>query len=152
MSWTTFLVPFIAGVFALAGAWFGSRSSRINEHEKWLRQARTEAFVRFLRILNECEDRIYAREGCPHGDNDQVGMWLHDQLLPAFNEARVVRLFLEPSQRDALREDLLKLVDAFWPPPSGVLKGGVSRQLVLNDIQKVLEEHLMGLGKGRRSG
>jgi hypothetical protein len=141
--WLPLLTPLIAGAFALGGAWFGASLSRRSEYHKWLRQARTEAFERFLRILNECEDRYYAsnREIRGMPDLGERVSRVSALFQPTYNEARVTQLYLVNKDRHRLLISLQHLVDGHIGS-GDVLKDSTKAKQALLDIQMLLEGSL----------
>jgi hypothetical protein len=61
--WWLIAVPVVAGLFALAGAWFGGRLGKYNEHSQWRRNERVEAYTDFLSAITEEQ---YKRWGADH--------------------------------------------------------------------------------------
>lgn len=138
MIYLAFVTPLVAGVFALSGAWVGALLSRRNEYDKWLRQARTEAFVNFLRNLNDCEDQIYANK-LSKDDAIELVVWVQSQLQPAFNEARIVRLFLSSNERERLHEYLMMILNGHSTPAGS----NMQRAKGVEAIQQLLESNLL---------
>jgi hypothetical protein len=136
MNYLGLVAPVVAGFFALLGAWLGTRASRANEHEKWLRQARTEAFAKFLRTLHTCEDVVYADKRKDHGDIC-FEVWVGRQLQPAYNEGRVVRLFLPPEKRELVFKYLSMIEGGHFEA-----KFMPQRHEGVEKLQNLLEEHL----------
>jgi hypothetical protein len=136
MTYLSLIAPFIAGAFALAGAWIGLRAARNNEHEKWLRQARTEVFAKFLRVLHECENRLYTEKWAVKERSERIN-FIQKNLQPAYNEARVVRLFLSVDDRNKLFDYLREVEGGHYPGEDIIL-----RHHGIDHIQSLLEAHL----------
>lgn len=99
----------VTSLFALLGAYLGAALTRRTEYEKWLRQARTEAFASFLRELHAT--RLYASAAY----YDEPGSALEKSIKVTESFTRLehplalARLFINK----AAREELSSLVNKF---------------------------------------
>jgi hypothetical protein len=93
------LVAFVAGLFALLGAFSGAWLTRRTEHQKWLRQNRAEVYTKFLDLLSKAHvaasDIMFDRSI----EELQQNVKVTEAYMPAMDCARVVRLYLPPERR-----------------------------------------------------
>src|SRR3954468_2593230 len=130
-----FLIPILAGLFALLGGWIGARLTRATEQERWLREARAEAFAKLWSVLNECEDKIYDGKR-DLADGESPELWIGQQMWPAYNQGRIVRLFLAPTRRKQLFDALMKIEGGHYPSA----KSSLERHRGVELIQDLLEQ------------
>lgn len=104
------IVAVTAGLFSLLGAFVGAALARRIEHEKWLRENRSEVFARFLDLLSEARnnatDAMYEKAL----EQLQQDMKVTEAYRPSFDYARVVCLYLPKGKRTEFRE----LTKEFW--------------------------------------
>lgn len=139
---TDVLVPAaVSGLFALLGAFAGAVLTRRTEFEKWLRQARTEAFATFLRELHDtrlCATTAYYDEP---GTEREKSMKVTEAFTRFDKHLALARLFIS----EAGREELSSLVNSLWVNCT-VQGGPANRASELKDlmqkIQAVLEREL----------
>lgn len=131
----------VAGLFALVGAFVGAALTRRTEYEKWLRQARTEAFATFLRELHDT--RLFATAAFYDEPGTELGK--SAKATEAFTRLQkhvaLARLFMS----GAGREELSSSVNELWV--NCTAEGGpVNRGNQINDlmhrIQCLLEREL----------
>lgn len=99
-NWTPIIIAVVAGVFALIGAYVGSRMERKTQHQNWILEKRAETFADFLKILNKSiEDAsfYFRREQGKGLEREQK---LLDIYYPSFDHTKIVRLFLKENSRD----------------------------------------------------
>jgi hypothetical protein len=93
------LIAFVAGLFALLGAFAGAWLTRKTEHQKWLRQSRAEAYTKFLELLSKAHiaatDIMFDRSI----EELQQNIKVTEAYMPAMDCARIVRLYLPPERR-----------------------------------------------------
>lgn len=136
------LVPgVIAGLFALLGAFVGAALTRRTEYEKWLRQARTEAFATFLRELHDT--RLYATNAYydEPGAEQEKSIKVTEAFTRFQKHVALARLFIS----DAGREELSSLVNDLWV--NCTVQGGPANRAnqvkeLMHKIQGVLEREL----------
>lgn len=140
-NWDPIITAVVAGGFTLIGVYVGSKRARDIQHQNWILEKRAETFADFLRTLNKCVENasFYFRE------NPEKGLGREQKLLdiyyPAFDSARVVRLFLKECDRDNF-EILVKGIYAIHSEK----ERGDTRLSKMEDkkkeLQKVFENHI----------
>ena len=139
---TEYVTPAVAGLFALLGAMIGAALSRRTEYEKWLRQARTEAFavlVREVHVTREYATIAYYDEGESEPDKS---MKITQSFVVLERHISLARLFMS----SAGRLELTALVKKLWlscDTKGGPANGGVQIKENMEKIQSLLEEELV---------
>ncbi|MEN8265247.1 MAG: hypothetical protein ABFR82_17510 [Nitrospirota bacterium] len=140
-DWASIITVLIAGVFALIGAYIGSRMERKTQHQNWILEKRAETFADFLKVLNKSiEDvSLYFRQDPEKGlEREQK---LLDIYYPAFDYVNIVRLFLKESERDKFD----KLVREIYAIHSQKERGDTRLSLMdskKKELQKIFEDHI----------
>lgn len=98
------LIAFVAGLFALLGAFAGAWLTRTTEHQKWLRQSRAEVYTKFLDLLSKAH--VAATDIMCDGSIEELlqNIKVTEAYMPALDCARVVRLYLPPARRREFTE------------------------------------------------
>lgn len=135
------LVPIVAGLFAMLGAFAGAALTRRTEFEKWLRQARTEAFAMFLRELHDT--RLYATTAYydEPGTDQEKSIKVTEAFTRLNKHVALARLFISEAGRD----ELSSLVNNLWVHCT--VEGGPAKRVnqikeLMEKIQTVLEREL----------
>lgn len=89
----------IAGGFSLLGAFAGSRLTRRNDYDKWLRESRSEVFSKFLDLLSEAQANATTAMFDECSDDLVKSINVIEAYRPASNYARVVSLYLPKDKR-----------------------------------------------------
>ena len=136
-----FIPSVVAGLFALLGAFIGAALTRRTEYEKWLRQARTEAFATFLRKLHDT--RLYSTTAYydEPGTEHEKSIKVTEAFTRFQKHVALARLF----SSDAGREELSSLVNDLWV--NCTVQGGPANRVnqikeLMRRIQGVLEGEL----------
>ena len=132
----------VTGLFALGGAFLGAYFTRQAQHHKWLLERRSEAFAKFLELIDlahrHASDILFDR-------SLEVGaarnLKIMDAYQPVFNQARIVRLYLPKTER----KEFSSLVKSYWALHTDPELG--DRRLITMDekldrIQELFEEEL----------
>lgn len=104
------IVAVVAGLFSLLGAFAGAFLAKRTEYEKWLRQAREQAFAEFLRQIYDVHakaiDALYSVDISPQNRDIKI-----TELFNGLSaQENIVRLYLKPSDREAFS----KLKQEIW--------------------------------------
>lgn len=125
----------------MLGAFTGAALTRRTEFEKWLRQARTEAFAAFLRELHET--RLYATHVYydEPGTEQEKSMKVTEAFTRFNKHLALTRLFIS----EVGREELSSLVNTLWV--NCTVQGGPANRVnqlkeLMQNIQVVLEREL----------
>lgn len=135
------VTAFVAGLFALLGSFFGAALTRRTEYEKWLRQARTEAFATLVRELHEARSQAstaYYDEGEEEPDR---GIKITAIFAALEKHVALARLFMS----SAGREDLSSLVSKLWQGYSstgGSANYALQNKEAMQRFQTLLEAEL----------
>ena len=97
------LVPTIAGLFALLGAFWGSRLARKGEHEKWQRENRSETFAKFLEMLTQARSTVTDLLYDNSLEELPKNITITETYLPVEEYARIVCLYLPSENRKPFR-------------------------------------------------
>jgi len=101
----------MTGLFALAGAFLGAYFTRQAQHHKWLLERRSEAFAKFLELIDKAHqkasDILFDHSFEAGAERD---LMILEAYQPAFKQARIVRLYLAKS----VREEFSDLVKNYW--------------------------------------
>ncbi|MGE0810022.1 MAG: hypothetical protein AB7N69_05345 [Immundisolibacter sp.] len=119
----------------------GAYFTRQTQHHKWLLERRSEAFAKFLQLLDDAHrkatDFLFDRQL----EEAERGLKVLDAYQPALNQARIARLYLPTSVRNEFY-DLAKSYWALHTQPSL----GDSRFLTMGKhserIQEIFEQEL----------
>lgn len=135
------LVPVVAGLFALLGAFAGSRLARGVEYEKWLRENRSIAFAKFLEQLAAA--RKSATEALFDGSLEEVSrdIKVTGAYFPVEEYSRVIALYLPSDKRQQFRT-LTREFIALHSQPSLGNSRIATMEARLEEIQKLFEEQL----------
>ncbi len=102
---------FLTGLVALLGAFIGARYERTTQHRSWLLERRAEIFTEFLRVLAKCVDEasiLLQKTSAPSFPSEQKSLEIQQKFLeiyqPAYDSARIVRLFLQEESRGTFEE------------------------------------------------
>ncbi|MDZ4346106.1 MAG: hypothetical protein U1E51_27150, partial [Candidatus Binatia bacterium] len=124
---------------ALAGGLMGAYSMRQTQHHKWLLEHRSEAFAKFLQLLDDAQAGALKFLFDPGLHEPERGLKLLEVYRPALNQARIVRLYLPKN----LREEFYNLAKEYWALHS-TPEIGDSRLLTmgknLDRIQAIFEQ------------
>jgi hypothetical protein len=141
MENSSFIQPVITWVVALIGAFVGSLLTRRTDHEKWLRQERTNAFGNFLRELHDV--RQYASNTCYATNTDERGKSI--KITEAFSRLQkhlgIARLFMSREGKSELSDSVHEL----WvqcTSQNGLANQGSQIENAMSRIQTVLEREL----------
>ncbi|KAF0220173.1 MAG: hypothetical protein FD174_1412 [Geobacteraceae bacterium] len=131
----------ITGISALAGGFLGSFFTRQTQHHKWLLERRSEAFSRFIQLLDEGQTKaseIFFDRAL--SDTEQIAKAL-DQYQPAILQARIVRLYLPRTLRNTFWEHARSYWSIHIDVTQGIHRGG--RMVPHFDaIQDIFEQEL----------
>lgn len=98
------LIAAAAGFFTLLAVFLGARLSRQTEHDKWLRQNRSEVFTKFLEFLAKAHEKatdiLFDRSLEELAQNIKVT----EAYMPAMDYVRIVRLYLPARKRDEFKK------------------------------------------------
>jgi hypothetical protein len=127
-------VPIVAGGFALAGSWFGSRLGRKNEYAQWLRNQKQAAYSEFLGAF----DALYLGTGRPDVDDTAVQEVLFDLVV---KQGRLS--VVGPSEVRTLSD---RLVDETWGMVQGARGVGpdAGKRYPLREKAKATAKELVG--------
>ncbi|WP_164963362.1 hypothetical protein [Rubrivivax sp. JA1026] len=135
------VIPAISGLLAMLGAFIGAALTRRTEFEKWLRQARTEAFATFLHELHDT--RLYATESYYDlpGTENEKSIKVTEAFAQLNKHVAQARLFMS----DAGREELSSQVNELWVHSTA--DGGPAKRVHqvedhMQRIQAILEKEL----------
>lgn len=132
----------VTGLFALGGAFLGAYFTRQAQHHKWLLERQSEAFARFLELIDvahrKASDILFDRSLVAGAQRD---LKIVDAYQPVFNQARIVRLYLPNTER----VEFSALVKSYWALHTDPELG--DRRLTTMDekldrIQELFEEEL----------
>ena len=130
---------FVAGLFALLGAFAGAWFARRTQYEKWLLENRSEVFARYLDLIHQGRNEATNSLSTPKSEGIAREIGVTEAYLPASAYARVVRLYL-PNQ---YREEFQALSQGIWAfHASEGLGGGRYKKMneKLDRIQEIFEE------------
>lgn len=137
------VLPVVSGFFALLGSFVGAWLARRTEYEKWLLQNKSETFGRFLDLITTAQkNAIDAFHDSGLSDQQQDGR-VTEIYLPALQYGRVVRLYLQESNR----EQFSQLAKAVFDIHSDRHRGNSRLNAMeekLHEIQRLLESELHG--------
>ena len=141
MTLRDFLVPLIAGVLAMVGAWLGARTQGKLQQKTWLLQKRSEAFSSFIDALTEAQIKVIDIYCDPDLDDRQRERKITELYLPTANKARIVRLYLPKSQRSFFSK-LVREISALHESTSLEGPRYHRSEEIFNEIQAMLESNL----------
>lgn len=135
------VVPIIAGLFALLGAYVGSRHARNIEKEKWLREHQSEKFSNFLeqfsRARKKATDILYDESM----DEQLKIIKIIEGYIPVEEYTRVVALYLPEDKRKRFRGLAKELIGLHEQTSLGDSRFLVMEER-LEEIQEIFEEQL----------
>ena len=132
----------VTGLFALGGAFLGAYFTRQAQHHKWLLERRSEAFAKFLELIDlahrQAADILFDRS---LEAGAAQNLKIMDAYQPVFNQTRIVRLYLPKTER----KEFSSLVKRYWALHTDPELG--DRRLITMDekldrIQELFEEEL----------
>jgi hypothetical protein len=136
---------------ALAGGFIGAYFTRQTQHHKWLLERRSEAFAKFLQLLDDAQTSARDFLFDPELEESKRGLKVLEAYRPALNQARVVRLYLSKD----LREEFYNLAKHYWVlhsnPGLGDSRLGTMDEH-LERIQEIFEQELSAYFWLRPSG
>lgn len=139
----------LVALFALLGGFVGAALTRRTEYEKWLRQARTEAFASFLSELHETRLRATAAYYDEPGTEQEKSTKVTEAFARLQKHVALARLFISEAGRD----DLSSLVSELWV--NSTMQGGPANRTneinaLMHRVQGVLERELHYMSRGIR--
>ncbi len=137
------IIPFVAGLFSLLGAFAGAALGRRTEYEKWLHQEKSAAFSEYLHQLHAvqkaCLDLIY----CGPGQKGIEDMKITEKYWSLHPQESIVRLYLQPGDRDEFSSHAKEL----WVATSRTLNQSARHsktETAMAGIQKLFERSRHG--------
>lgn len=136
------LIPVIAALTGIIGVLIGNYLSHQSQRDKWLLECRTEAFARFLELIerahSEATDVIHDKTI----EEDAIrGIELFNTYQPVLIQEKIVRLYLSKEYRLEFSE----LVKEYWilhSSPNLGHKRFSTMDKKLTRIQEIFEHHL----------
>ena len=133
------------GLFALIGAFIGAFLTRRIQHEKWLWERRSEVFSQYLKTSYTCYQQGVV---ILKNNNDDSKALLFDVYMPLLTHARLVRLFLDESDRERFHNLARKQHDLHSAVDLGDKRFPLMDQ-DMDEIQHIFERALRGPGIAR---
>ena len=137
------VVAVVAGLFSLLGAMLGAWLGRRSEYEKWLREGKSEVFVKFLELISKAQNDAINVLHDPSLSAQPRDIRVTEVYVPALDYARVVRLYLKPAKRDSfskLAREVYALHSTISLGSSRLGKMGEA----LDHMQQMFEDELHG--------
>ncbi len=135
------LVPIVAGLFALLGAFAGSRLARSAEYEKWLRENRSTTFAKFLERLASARKEASGALFDKSIEELPRNIKVTEAYLPVEEYARVVSLYLPNDKRQQFRGLTREFIALHSQPDLGDSRL-LTMEKRLEEIQSLFEEQL----------
>jgi len=135
------LVPIIAGLLSLLGAFAGAFLARRTEYEKWRRERRSEVYTRFLELMDDASEKTTSLLHDTTLQPPERDIEITEVYAPALNYIRVVRLYLPKSKR----EEFQRLAKDVWALHTDPELGDSRLQTAakrLDQIQEIFESNL----------
>ena len=141
MSEVAIVTALVAGLFALLGSFFGAALTRRTEYEKWLRQARTEAFATLVFELHETRTQASVAFYDESEEEPDRSIKITAFFAALEKHVALARLFMSSSGR----EKLSTLISKLWLGYSSA--GGPANHALQNkesmlQFQQLLEMEL----------
>lgn len=132
----------VTGLFALGGAFLGAYFTRQAQHHKWLLKRRSEAFAKFLELIDlahrQAADILFDRALEAGAARN---LKISEAYQPVFNQTRIVRLYLPKTEREEL-SCLVKSYLALHTDPELGDRRLIKMGEKLDRIQELFEEEL----------
>ena len=126
---------------ALAGGFMGAYFTRQTQHQKWLLEHRSEAFAKFLQLLDDAHTGALGFLFDHALQEPERGLKVLEVYRPALNQARIVRLYLPKY----VRQEFYELAKDYWALHSDPALGD-SRLITMGNhlerIQEIFEQEL----------
>lgn len=137
---TEMYVAFVSGLLVLLGGFGGAFLARRTDYEKWLRQVRSQSFADFLMQAQSFQTRAIDISHTPM-PSPKRDIAVTELFMNVEMHKQIVRLYLDPQDRDLFEELVAELKVAMNPNREQGERSGKFDH-ALKEIQSIFEAAL----------